>query len=104
MSAAIEPGMWVECLGLSGEIVGPRDPVPAPLLEKGSIHLVEEVWPAEEFEDGIAGLVLATVTPRYSCGQRHCYSASRFRPIYRPNSETFRALLTPAPEVALEDA
>lgn len=94
--SAIGPGDWVEC-------VKPDDLF---ALALGSVWYVEEIVPTARIgctDDASckAPILHLAGVPRHPT-QGLC--ACGFRPIDRRTTALFQSLLTPAPEVALEDA
>lgn len=89
MSAAIEPGMWVECVEAGGF---------ASNLRVGRLYVVEEVY-----NDGqICGPRCDGGIVRLGAFKNGGYCARRFRPIYRPYDDLIASLKQPAPETVRE--
>lgn len=95
MSAAIEPGMWVECIrsGTQPETAHVR---------VGAILCVEDVDPprpgaeCNHCDGTCVGLRLVGVRAPF------WLSGCCYRPIYRPRSDLIQSLLQPAPEAVRE--
>jgi hypothetical protein len=68
---------------------------PTPELTLGAIYRVERAEVSEEWSD--VGLWFVGVP---APGPWYGYSATRFRPIYRPNSTLIQSLLKPEKEDA----
>lgn len=90
-------GDWVECIGLSGDGVGPYREM-TPRISAGTIIQVESIIDGINYDDGVDGLTFSRIPGRYPCGRRFAYSIERFRPIYRPKAEILQGLLKPIRE------
>lgn len=95
MAAALEPGMWVECI--NAEFRGGVGPYwrMTPPLKLRAIYRIEDILPSALFEDDTVRLALIDIPGCYPDGHRFAYGAPRFRPIYRPRAEFIEALKAP---------
>lgn len=100
MSAAIEPGMWVECVGgNSGDNEASWGIARGEKPERGRIYRVDRVDKAVG-TDGAFRDCLTLLTPKaYSGREREiAWRVEYFRPIYKPNSDFISSLKQPAPK------
>lgn len=103
MSAPIGPGDWVEYVGGPDEwSTGSYPNHWGTSLVIGNIYCVQGIVPGELFEDGRDALELCGCNFTYPNGDRECWDAGRFRPIYRPKSELIHHLQQPAPDAVRE--
>jgi hypothetical protein len=98
MAGAIGKGDWVECVDAS-----PMRHIPTGLVA-GCIYCVEGLTPARMEGNSSLGSGLLLVGIRHPGNWRGDFAASRFRPIYRPNSELLESLLRKADEPVRVDA
>lgn len=91
MTAAIEPGMWVECVDAQA-----RDGLwlPGERLTEGAVYQIDTLFMNPL---GRVNVTLAQ-RPRHPSAiaeGRRGYNVDRFRPIYRPSEDLITALLEP---------
>lgn len=93
MGAALEPGMFVECVNAA--------PCPtwgdAGLVER-AIYRLRAVKRCRDTETGHAGDGVKLHGVIHPGGDGYWFGAVRFRPIYKPNSDLIQALLEPIEE------
>jgi hypothetical protein len=101
--SAIGPGDWLECVDAVSDLGGSL--FDGGFLVHGRIYQVEEVTEARITSGVMVPSVRLVGQPDLHgrSGRRGSYAVSRFRPVYRPNSDFIEALKQPAPERELVD-